>query len=203
MARRVSSLFFGMTVALLLAVPPLRPQETNPVLRAYPERISPDLSFGEVVSSQPFPPVKYPVPVIGWKDHPEEIHVAPNGALVFPASVLPGGLYLLPRLRTGDVGVPELLDANAVAQELVDGYLPGVRSTWKMRGFTVRELAFANLLENPAVRTGREILVTAVRWTVKNGSAGPEMVRLSFLVGQAVSGLSQIGRAHRLNSSHT
>jgi hypothetical protein len=190
MARRMFGLLLGASAALLLAVPALHTQETDPTRRAYPERISPDLSFDDVVSSQPFPPVKYPVPVIGWKDHPEEIHVAPNGALVFPARALPGGLYLLPRLRTGDVAVPELLDANAVTQELVDGYLPGVRSSWKVRGVTVRELAFATLLENPTVRTGREALVTVVRWTVKNGAGRLEAVRLSFFVGQAVSGLS-------------
>ena len=189
-ARRMFGFLLGASAALLLAVPALHPQETDPVRRAYPERISPDLSFDDVISSQPFPPVKYPVPVIGWKDHPEEIHVAPNGALVFPARVLPGGLYLLPRLRTGDVAVPEFLDANAVTQELVDGYLPGVRSSWKVRGVAVRELAFAMLLENPTVRTGRETLVTVVRWTLKNGSGRLEDVRLSFFVGQAVSGLS-------------
>jgi len=182
-------LFLGTAAAFFLAAPGLRPDGTNPSLRAYPDTISPDLSFDDVVSSQSFPPVKYPVPVIGWKNHPEEVHVAPNGALVFPAKTLPGGLYLLPRVRVGDAA-PELLDANAVTQELVDGYLPAVRSAWKVGNVTVRELAFATLLENPAVRTGREALVTNARWTVKNGSGGTVTLRLSFLAGQAVSGLS-------------
>lgn len=185
-----SSLFRLAAALILLAVPALRPGDQNPVLRAYPERISPDVSFETVVSSQPFPPVKYPVPVIGWKGHPEEVHVAPNGALVFPKAALPGGLYLLPRVRIGPSSLPELLDANAVTQELVDGYLPGVRSGWKVKDFWIRQLAFATLLEAPAVRTGREPLVAAARWTVKNESSREEQVRLAFKIGEAVSGQS-------------
>jgi hypothetical protein len=95
---------FALGVAaafILLAVPALRADERSPVLRAYPDRISLDLTFEAVVTGQPFPPVKYPVPVIGWKEHPEEIHVAPNGALVFPKTPLPGGLYFLPLLKLG------------------------------------------------------------------------------------------------------
>ncbi|HVP90195.1 MAG TPA: hypothetical protein VMS75_03150 [Terriglobales bacterium] len=186
--RRRSALPLAGMAALLLAVPALRPQSSDPVRRAYPQTIPPDVSFETVVSSQPFPPVKYPVPVIGWKDHPEEVHVAPNGALVFPRDNVPGGLYLLPRLRAK--AGPQLLDPNGVNQDLVDGYLPGVRSAWRAGAFTVRELAFATLLENPSVRTGRETLLTVARWTVKNGADQPEAVRLSFLVGRAVSELS-------------
>ncbi len=185
--RRSTLALVGMA-ALFLAVTALRPQSSDPVRRAYPETIPPDVSFETVVSSQPFPPVKYPVPIIGWKDHPEEVHVAPNGALVFPRDNVPGGLYLLPRLRAG--AGPELLDPNAVTQDLVDGYLPGVRSAWRAGAFTVRELAFATLLENPSVRTGRETLLTAARWTVKNESARAVAVRLSFLVGWAAPELS-------------
>jgi hypothetical protein len=189
-ARPRSRLILAGAAALLLTAPALRPQGTDPVLRAYPERIDPDLSFEAVVSSQPFPPVKYPVPVIGWKEHPEEIHVAPNGALVFPAAALPGGLYLLPRLQVGPAGPLELFSPDAVAQELVDGYLPGVRSEWKVRGLVVSELAFATLLEAPLVRTGRETLVAVSRWTVKNVSGREEPVRLAFTAGQATSGQS-------------
>jgi hypothetical protein len=183
--------FFRVAAAaVLLVIPAARPEERNPVLRAYPDRISPDVSFESVVSGQPFPPVKYPVPVIGWKNHPEEIHVAPNGALVFPKAALPGGLYLLPRIQLGAGSPLRLLDPGAVIQELVDGYLPGIRSEWKTQGFRVRELAFATLLEVPAVRTGRESLVTMARWTVKNESGRDEPVRLSFMIGEAVSGQS-------------
>ena len=185
---RASAFVLAGAAALLLAVPALHPQQSDPVRRAYPETIPPDISFETVVSSQPFPPVKYPVPVIGWKEHPEEVHVAPNGALVFPRSDVPGGLYLLPRLRAG--AGPELLDPSSVTQELVDGYLPGVRSVWRAGAFTVRELAFATLLENPAVRTGRETLVTSARWSVKNGSTRMELVRLAFLAGRAAHELS-------------
>jgi hypothetical protein len=175
---------------IFLAVPALRADERSPVLRAYPERISPDLTFEAVVAGQPFPPVKYPVPVIGWKEHPEEIHVAPNGALVFPKTPLPGGLYLLPFLQIGPGAAPELLDPDSVVQELVDGYLPGVRSGWKAGEFKVRELAFATLLEGPAVRTGRETLVAVARWTVKNESGREGAVRLAFRIGEALSGQS-------------
>ncbi|MGD1008734.1 MAG: hypothetical protein ABR951_01125 [Candidatus Aminicenantales bacterium] len=182
---------FCIAVALiLLAVPTLRADERSPIFRAYPDRISPDLTFEAVVAGQPFPPVKYPVPVIGWKEHPEEIHVAPNGALVFPKTPLPGGLYLLPLLQLGSTAGPELLDPDSVVQELVDGYLPGVRSGWKLGGFQVRELAFATLLEGPTVRTGREMLVAVARWTVKNESGREQAVRLAFRIGEAVSGQS-------------
>jgi hypothetical protein len=175
---------------MLLAAPATRPEERNPVLRAYPDRIPPDVSFETVVSSQPFPAVKYPVPVIGWKNHPEEVHVAPNGALVFPEPVLPGGLYLLPRVRFGSAAPLELLDPNAVAQELIDGCLPGVRSEWKAGDLRVREVAFATLLGAPEVRTGRETLVTLARLTMKNESGREETARLSVILGQAVSGQS-------------
>jgi hypothetical protein len=186
----ISSPLLVAAALILLAVPALRADERSPVLRAYPERISPDLTFEAVVAGQPFPPVKYPVPVIGWKEHPEEIHVAPNGALVFPRTPLPGGLYLLPFLQIEPGTAPELLDPDSVAQELVDGYLPGVRSGWKVGEFKVRELAFATLLEGPAVRTGRETLVAVARWTVKNESGREGPVRLAFRIGEAVSGQS-------------
>lgn len=175
---------------ILLAVPALRADERSPVLRAYPDRISPDLTFEAVVTGQPFPPVKYPVPVIGWKEHPEEIHVAPNGALVFPKTPLPGGLYLLPLLQSGSSSGPELLDPDCVVQELVDGYLPGVLSRWKVGKFRVRELVFATLLEGPTVRTGREMLMAVASWTVKNESEREEAARLAFRIGEAVSGQS-------------
>jgi hypothetical protein len=189
-ARSKPGLILAGAAVLLLITATLRPQGTEPVLRAYPERIDPDLTFEAVVSSQPFPPVKYPVPVIGWKEHPEEIHVAPNGALVFPAAELPGGLCLLPRVQVGPAGPLELLSPDAVAQGLIDGYLPGVRSEWKVRGMVVAELAFATLIEAPVVRTGRETLVAVTRWTVKNGSGREEPVRLAFTAGQAASGQS-------------
>jgi hypothetical protein len=174
----------------LLVVPTLRPQDRSLVLRAYPDRISPDLTFEAVVAGQPFPPVRYPVPVIGWKEHPEEIHVAPNGALVFPRAALPGGLYLLPLIEVGPGSAPGLLDPDKAVQELVDGYLPGIWSTWHVGSLRVRELAFATLLEASKLRTGREILVTVARWRLKNESGREESVRLAFRIGEAVSGQS-------------
>jgi len=177
-------------VLVLLAGPALRPEERNTVLRAYPDRIPPDVTFEALVSSQPFPPVKYPVPVIGWKNHPEEVHVAPNGALVFPKAALPGGLYVFPRVRFGPVGPLELLDPTTVAQELIDGCLPGVKSEWRAGDFRVREVAFATLLDAPEVRSGRETLVTVARLTVKNQSGREEAARISVMIGEAVSGHS-------------
>jgi len=174
----------------LLAVPALRAEEKGPVFRAYPDRIPEDLTFEAVVAAQPYPPVKYPVPIIGWKNHPEEIHAAPNGALVFPKKSLPGGLYIMPLLGI-DAGAPlKILDPDTVVQELVDGFLPGVQSGWRVRNFMVRQLAFATLLEAPQVRTGREILVAVARWTIKNESGLEGPVRFAFRLGEAVSGLS-------------
>jgi len=174
----------------LLAVPALPAQEKSPALRAYPDRIPEDLTFETVTASQLYPPVKYPVPVIGWKNHPEEIHVAPNGALVFPKTPLPGGLYILPLLGIDPGAPPRVLDPDTAVQELVDGYLPGIQSGWRIRNFMVRELAFATLLEAPQVRTGREILVAMARWTIKNESGLEGPVRFAFRMGEAVSGLS-------------
>ena len=58
----------------------------NPALRAYPDPLPEDVSFDVVVKSQPFPFMKYPVPIIGLKTHPEEVHVTPSGQLIFPMS---------------------------------------------------------------------------------------------------------------------
>jgi len=185
-----SCLFLATVLIVLLTVPATGAEDRDRIHRAYPDLISPDLTFEAVVAAQPFPPVKYPVPVIGWKEHPEEIHVAPNGALVFPKAPLPGGLYLLPLIQVGPGPAPELLAPDKVAQELVDGYLPGIRSGWQVGSVRTRELAFATLLEAPKLRTGRETLVAVVRWTLRNESGGWEPVHLGFRIGQAVSGQS-------------
>ena len=34
------------------------------------------------------------MPIIGWKHHPEEVHVTPSGALVFPRDDDTQGLYI-------------------------------------------------------------------------------------------------------------
>ncbi len=181
----------GIALAVIVfAVPTLRSDDRSAVLKAYPDKISPDLTFETVVSSQPFPPVKYPVPILGWKHHPEEIHVAPNGALVFPWKGKPGGIYILPLVQAGTAGPGKLLDPDAVAQELVDGYKPGVKSVWSMKPLKISQIAFATLLEGLKVRTGKETLVAIARWTVKNESGREEAVRLVFKIGEAVSGLS-------------
>jgi hypothetical protein len=55
--------------------------------------IPPGATF-DMVAAQPFPAMKYPMPIVGWKEHPEEVHVTPAGALVFPREGQPDGLYL-------------------------------------------------------------------------------------------------------------
>ncbi len=179
-----------LALAFALGAPALISQDRNPALRAYPEKIPADVSFESVVSTQPFPPVRYPVPIIGWKDHPEEIHVAPNGALVFPVEGSYRGLYVVPMVQTSPGRSPELLDPRSPAEELVEGYMPGVRSSWTVSGIRLSRLAFATLLESAAVRTGRETLVAIARWTVKNETSLEAPVRLQFRMGEAVPGLS-------------
>lgn len=176
--------------ATALAAPSLLSEDRNPALRAYPETIPSDVSFETVISSQPFPPVRYPVPIIGWKDHPEEIHVAPNGALVLPVEGKYRGLYVVPLVQTGPAGPPAPLDPRSAIEELVEGYMPGVRSSWNVAGIRLSRLAFATLLESAAVRTGRETLVGIARWTVKNETPREAPVRLHFRIGEAIPGLS-------------
>ncbi|HWQ92869.1 MAG TPA: hypothetical protein VN673_14425, partial [Clostridia bacterium] len=42
---------------------------------AYPAPMPRDISFETVVSTEGYPAFGYAVPVVGWKHHPEEIHV--------------------------------------------------------------------------------------------------------------------------------
>lgn len=177
-------------VIAALASPRVLSEERSPALKAYPDKISPDVTFETVVSSQPFPPVKFPVPIIGWKHHPEEVHVAPNGALAFPWVGKPEGVYVLPVVQSGTGGPGTLLDPGTVSQELVDGYKPGVKSVWSVKPFRFSQLAFATLLEGLKVRTGQETLIALARWTVKNESAREDTAKLVFKIGEAVRGLS-------------
>ncbi|OGD21213.1 MAG: hypothetical protein A2W03_10585 [Candidatus Aminicenantes bacterium RBG_16_63_16] len=166
-------------------------------VRAYPDVIPKDVSFETVVSSQPYPPVKYPVPIIGWKEHPEEFHVAPKGAIVSPAPnpETPGaspskerGYYIVPLIGLASGSSPALFEPDHVEQELVDGYMPGVKSAWTKDGLKFTQLAFCTLLEGTEVRTGREPLLALVRYTLVNEKGPARKVFLWLNFGQAVYG---------------
>lgn len=163
--------------------------------RAYPDAISKDVSFETVISSQPYPAIRYPVPIIGWKEHPEEFHAAPNGALIAPAPnpETPGarpakmpGLYIVPLVSFESKSEPALLDPNPVDQALVDGYMPGVRSAWNKNGLKIAQLAFCTLLEGTEVKTGREPLLAFVRYTLTNPLKQTKKAFLWLNFGQAV-----------------
>ncbi len=138
---------------------------------AYPTPLPRDISMATVLKAEGFPAMPYAVPIIGWKHHPEEIHVTPAGGLVLPdPRRLP--LSLQPALALGENSVPLLLSPEAVTQQLVDGYKPGVLSQWSRGGLRINQLAFGTLLEGEEVRTGREPLIGLTRFTLKNESAG-------------------------------
>lgn len=139
--------------------------------RGFPDPMPADISFSTVVSSQDYPKLRYPVPIIGWKNHPEEIHVTPAGGLVFPEPRWPASLSMTPALRVGDDAAPALLNPDVVSQHLVDGYKPGVESQWQTGGLKIHQLAFGSLLEGEEVLTGRETLIGLCRYTIKNESS--------------------------------
>jgi hypothetical protein len=107
--------------------------------------------------------------VIGWKHHPEEIHVTPAGGLVLPTPRR-HALSLQPLLMSGPDDQPVLLSPEKVRQRLVGGYMPGVISEWKETNLTVQQLAFGSLLEGDQVLTGREVLLGLSRFTLRNDS---------------------------------
>ncbi len=188
---RLSSLHSRTIVAFLAvcafgqSLTPYRDMQDMPkALRAYPVAMPRDISFEAVVKSQPFPAMKYPVPIIGWKEHPEEVHVTPNGALVFPRPGVPRGLYLTPFL--GDAP----FSLEKVNRHLVDGYMPGIESEWSVSDLRVRQLAFCTLLGSDTVKTGREPLVAFTRYRVENPSKKSRTVRLWLNFGEAVMGQS-------------
>jgi hypothetical protein len=156
-------------------------------LRAYPDPIPPDTTFETVVSSQPFPPIQYPVPIIGWKHHPEEVHVVPTGALVFPNGYSPRGLYLSLLWSEGG-GEPQIPRPEDAAPALMYGYMPGVTQTWKSGDIEITQTAFAVLLEGDEVKTGRETLVALSRYVVANASDKEKSVSLWLHFGEAISG---------------
>ncbi|HEX3720861.1 MAG TPA: hypothetical protein VH595_23160 [Verrucomicrobiae bacterium] len=157
--------------------------------RAFPNPIPTDADFDTVVSSQPeYAKLKYPVPIIGWAYHPEEIHVTPEGALVFPDPRNPS-LYVAPLISTG-ADAPHVLSPDEVKKSLVDGYKPGVQSEWNDHGLKIEELAFGSLLKGEEVVTGREILLGMVRYTLSNPSS--QAISGEFLLDFGKGGFNQL-----------
>jgi hypothetical protein len=162
-------------------------------LRAFPDPIPADIAFDTVVNSQPFPPLKYPVPIIGWKAHPEEVHVTPTGALVFPPprDITSPGLYLAPLVGarsaapdTQPASTLAILDPDHVSRRLVDGYLPGVDSAWIVDGIQVRQLAFCTLLAGTEVPTGTEPLIALTRHQLTNKSDAARRITFALNFGR-------------------
>lgn len=140
--------------------------------RAFPDPIPVDADFDTIVNSQPnYSKIKYPVPIIGWKHHPEEIHVTPEGALVLPEPRhFP--LYIAPLIALKGEEA-HILDPDRVQTSLVDGYKPGIQSEWQSGGLKINELAFATLMEGREVLTGKETLLGLVRYCLTNDSSAP------------------------------
>jgi hypothetical protein len=169
----------------------------NPALRAYPDPLPEDVSFDVVVKSQPFPFMKYPVPIVGLKTHPEEVHVTPSGQLLFPASFntkLPCVTFLVGSRPAGqgdakDVAL-SLLPADGVKSQLVDGCLPAVENRWTVGNLQVEQLAFASEGGRFESLTGQEPLFALSRITVKNASAAAQDVVLAIQFGEATPGMS-------------
>jgi hypothetical protein len=180
-----------LSVTILCCTPYLLRAEGVEYQRAFPNPIPSDTTFDTVVSSQPaLVPLRYPVPIIGWKDHPEEIHITPEGALVLPdPRKFP--MYIAPLISIGN-GDPEVLPPDSVVTSLVDGYKPGVKSTWEKGGLQIMELAFGSLLQGQEVINGREVLLGLTRYSISNAS--PQAINGAFYLnfGEAI-----FGRSHK------
>jgi hypothetical protein len=170
-------LWFGAMVLPLGAAAPSEPE-------GFPNLLPKDIDFATVTQTEGYPKLRYPVPIIGWKHYPEEIHVTPAGALVLPEPRRPFSLCLQPALALEGESVPAVLDPDAVRQQLVDGYKPGVLSEWGRGGVKVRQLAFGSLLEGEEVRTGRETLVGLSRFSLRNESDRIVKGILYFCLGE-------------------
>lgn len=179
----------GFAGFLILGLPTFQLQAVEQGFRrAFPDPIPADTDFNTVVNSQPnYAKIKYPVPIIGWKHHPEEIHVTPEGALVLPEP-RHYPLYVAPLIALNGEE-PHILDPDQVRTSLVDGYKPGIQSEWQVQGLEVRELAFGTLLEGQEVLTGKEVLLGLVRYQFKNESTIPVSGVFSLNFGKGDLGL--------------
>lgn len=168
---------------------------TEVELRAYPRPMPTDVSYETVVGSQSLPAMKYPVPIVGWKHHPEEVHVTPTGGLVLPRSRPDAGLYLAVLLETAGTTRPAdesrlMPDPDQATSRLVDGYLPAIEYTWRAGDLALKQLAFATVAVGEEVRTGREPLLTYVRYTLTNHGDQPRPLSFALQFGEAVGGHS-------------
>jgi hypothetical protein len=186
-------IFSALSVALWAA---LACGAEQPKLQGYPDPLPEDMSYETVVKSQTFPPMKYPVTVIGAKVHPEEVHVTPSGELILPYTETWKGLCLATLVGTratdGDAGQPiTLLPVEAINWRLVDGYMPAVENQWTVGDIGLRQVAFAMAGGEFESATGLEPLVTLVRYTVTNRAKdAPREAVLAIQFGQAYGGLS-------------
>jgi len=156
-------------------------------LRAYPERISEDTCFESVVGSQPFPPLKYAAPVIGWKNHPDSIRVVQTGALVFPQQNDGTRLYLTPMTSLGPDGKPAVFNPDQIIQKLIDGYMPGVQSFWTKDGLHTSQTVFCSMLDS-------NTLAAVCRFTLTNqsGQANQASLWLDFGLAKAGHNMNQL-----------
>jgi hypothetical protein len=191
--RRMKTFPLGAAVVWGL-VSGARGAETS-ALRAYPDPVPEDASFASVVGSQAIPRMKYPVPIIGAKVHPEEIHVTPSGELIFPRGAPWDGPCVAALIGPGGeegsgAAAPALPPADGVTSRLVEGYMPGIENAWTMGDLEVRELAFATEGKRYESVDGREPLIAMVRFSVTNRAASPREVVVAIQFGQARPGLS-------------
>jgi hypothetical protein len=162
----------------------------------YPDPIPQDVSYDTVVGSQSLPTIKYPVTVIGAAYHPEEVHVTPSGELMLPYTETFTGLCVAPLVGAqasaeGIRPIPlSLPPVEADKWRLVEGYMPGVENQWTFGDIELRQLAFATAGGGFLSTTGREPLVTLVRYTLTNKSSSPRNAALAIGFGQAFAGLS-------------
>ncbi|MBP7937308.1 MAG: hypothetical protein KA354_21905 [Phycisphaerae bacterium] len=173
------------------------PAADENALRGYPEPVPEDASFETVVNSQPFPRMKIPVPIIGAKVHPEEVHVTPSGGLIFPRRGQTEGpcvAILVGSRPNGEQGSGEanlaLPPVEAVTSKLVEGYMPGVEHTWTMGDLQVRQVAFATQGGKFESSTANEPLIAMIRYTIANRSASGHEVVAAILFGEAPPDLS-------------
>ena len=187
-----------VAAAMLLATTGMQTRAADQnALRAYPIPLPEDVTFDTVVNSQPFPRMKFPVPIIGAKVHPEEVHVTPAGALVFPRYERFRGpcVAILVGSRpngekdTGQVAL-SMPPAEAVTSKLIDGYMPGVENTWTMGDLQLRQVTFATEVGQYESSTGTEPLIALTRYTITNRSNSERQVVAAILYGEAQSGLS-------------
>ena len=156
----------------------------DPELRAYPDPLPEDVAYDTVVKSQSFPFMKYPVPIIGAKVHPEEVHVTPSGQLIFPREAVWRGLCVAALIGPADAA-PALPSADGVIARLLDGYLPAIENQWVAGDLQLNQLAFAMAGSEYESTTGREPLIALVRYTLTNKSPSRRPVVLALQFGQA------------------